>query len=205
MLIQSTIPGVEQLTVIFAGPQGSGKDTQVALLKNYLLHHYTTPVVHFDAGTELRTFAHEGGFTQDHVAASLTRGELQPMFVLAHVMGRFFINWLKGEEHLLISGFPRSEDQLMLFQSAMSFYERKQPILIFLSVPEEVSVARLLKRERSDDTEESIRKRLRWTKEQTLPVIHTFQKNPAYRYIEIDGTTSIEDVHAAVLKQLELI
>ena len=196
---------MESLTVIFAGPQGSGKDTQVALLKNYLTHHDSTPVVHFDAVTELRAFAHEGGYTQDIVEKSLMRGELQPMFVLAHAMSRFFITLLKGNEHLLVSGFPRSDDQMMLFESAISFYKRKQPVLLYLVVPEEVSVERLMKRGRSDDTEESIRKRLHWNQEQTLPVMKAFQKNPLYRYIEIDGTASIEAIHAEILKQLNLV
>jgi adenylate kinase len=195
---------VQQLTVLFAGPQGSGKDTQVELLKKNLEAHDTHKVVHFDAGNALRAFAAKGGYTQDIVKASLARGELQPMFILADVMSEFFINSISGGEHLLISGFPRREDQLMLFRSAMSFYKRENPTLLFLSIPESESIARALKRGRPDDSEESVRKRLKWTHEETLPVVEAFRADPAYTYIEIDGTGTIEETHAKVLSALKL-
>ena len=196
---------VNQLTVIFAGPQGSGKDTQVSLLKTYLeKNDPARPTIHFDAGTALRVFAAHKGYTQEKVDASLKRGELQPMFVLADVMSEFFISNIKGDEHLLVSGFPRREDQQMLFDSAMDFYWCERPTLLFLSLPEEESLRRLLKRGRNDDTEAGIRERLRWTQSQTLPVLEKFRTNPKYRYIEIDGNRTIEDIHADILGKLNL-
>ncbi len=196
---------VNQLTVIIAGPQGSGKDTQVDLLKSYLTEHDPSrPAVHFDAGSALRKFTEEDGYTQDIVKMSLVRGELQPMFVLAHVMSTFFITSMRGNEHLLVSGFPRSEDQLLLFNSAMKFYKRESPVLLYFTLPEKISLERLLKRGRADDTAESIRARLGWTREQTLPVIEEFQKNPAYTYIEIDATPTIEIIHRDILNKLNL-
>jgi len=200
------MPLVNQLTVIVAGPQGSGKDTQVALLKEYLEKHDTArKTVHFDAGAALRAFAARAGYTQKKVEESLRRGELQPMFILADVMSAFFIENMQGNEHLLVSGFPRSEDQHMLFDSAIEFYKREDPTLLFLALPEDVSLARLLKRGRSDDTEESIRNRLRWTHSQTMPVIEKFRQNPKYRYLDVDGNRTIEAIHADIVSKLQLV
>ena len=197
---------MEQLTVIVAGPQGSGKDTQVALLKKFLEENDTSrKTVHFDAGNALRAFADKKGYTQALVKASLDRGELQPMFILADVMSEFFVSSMTGNEHLLVSGFPRSENQLMLFNSAMEFYKRAHPTLLFLSIPESESITRSLRRGRPDDSEESVRNRLRWTHEQTMPVIEGFRKNPQYTYIEVDGTPPIETVHAGIVSKLGLV
>jgi adenylate kinase len=199
------MPSVNPLTVIVAGPQGSGKDTQVALLKEYLeKNDPSRPTVHFDAGTALRAFSEGPGYTQVQVKESLSRGELQPMFILASVMASFLLSSMKGNEHLLVSGFPRSEDQQMLFDSAMNFYKRELPTLLFITLPEQESLARLLKRGRNDDTEEGIRERLRWNHAQTLPVLQKFKEDKAYTYTEVDGNRTREEVHADILAKLGL-
>ncbi len=196
---------MNQLTIVVAGLQGSGKDTQVDLLKKYLKEHDPGKrVVHFDPGSMLRKFTATGGYTQEMVETSMNKGELQPLFMLSYMMSEFFISSMQGDEHLFVTGFPRSLDQLIVFNTAMSFYKREKPTLIFLDVPEEVSVERLLKRGRADDTKESIRKRIHWTHEQTLPVIRAFEADPNYTCFEVDGTPSIEEIHKDIMQKLNL-
>lgn len=196
---------MEQQTIILLGPQGSGKGTQVQLLAQYLEKKDAgRPVYHFSVGELLRQFGSEGGYTEDRVNTSLLRGEMQPGFISSYLVARYFIVNLKGNEHIIIDGYPRSPENLVNFDSAMDFYGRMLPTLVYLNIPDEESVTRLLKRGRSDDTEEGIRKRLAWTKEQFAPTIEHFTNNPKYRFLEVDGLGTIDEVHARILNVLNL-
>ncbi len=196
---------MEQQTVIFLGPQGSGKGTQVELFKRFLQEKDPgRNIVHFEAGKALRAFGEEGGHTPALVNASLRRGELQPMFILAHVMARVFIAQSTGNDHFVVDGFPRTSEQLALFDSAMHFYQQTHPTLLFINISVEAAVRRLMARGRSDDSESSIRTRLSWTREQVMPTIAQFRKDPEYRFIEINGERTIEEVHRDILNNLQL-
>ncbi len=196
---------MELQTIIFLGPQGSGKGTQVELLAQFLeKNDPARPTFHFSVGELLREFGLETGYTEARVHQSLLGGNMQPSFISSYLVARFFIRHLEGKEHLIIDGYPRSPENNVSFDSAMDFYGRKTPTLIYLTLPDEEAVTRLLKRGRNDDTEEGIRKRLAWTKEQFSTTIEHFQNNPAYRFMEVDGLGTIEEVHGRVLTALEL-
>ncbi len=196
---------MNEQTVIFAGLPGSGKDTQLSLLREYLEKHDPgRQVVHFDAGAALRALSKSTGYTQSMTASLLRKGELVPLFLISYVMSDFFVSSMHEDEHLLVSGGPRSEEQMEVFNSALLFYKRVHPIVLFLTVPQGVSEERLLKRARSDDTIEAIRSRVHWTLEQTLPVLEGFKRNPVYTYFEINGTPAPDVVHADILRKLSL-
>jgi adenylate kinase family enzyme len=199
-----TMPNVEQLTVIFLGPQGSGKGTQVDLLTNYLKQHDTRPVVLFSMGTALREFSGHRGYTQDIVSESLARGELQPLFLASALLAEYLVENVKNEEHLIVDGFPREENQIAVFDSAIHFYRRRMPVVFNVMVSDAVATERLTKRGRSDDEAESIKKRLAWSREHTQKVLEWFKHNPAYQYHDIAGERSVEDVHKEIMAALEL-
>lgn len=195
---------MNQLTAIFLGPQGSGKGTQVGLLKDYLAKHDPErPVMHLDMGASLREFGKSGGYTQELVHASLLRGELQPAFLSSYLMAKFFVENLKGDEHLVIDGFPREIVQAEIFDTAMRFYKR-EPFLLLINISDDEAVARLLKRGRADDTEESIRHRLSWSRAQVMPTVEAYRKNPLYRVMDVDGARPVEEVHQDILRKLGL-
>jgi len=196
---------VEQQTAIFWGPQGSGKGTQVTLFKEYLAKNDSErTVVHFDAGAAIRAFCAEPGYTQEQVRKSVEKGELQPDFITTSLMSKMFISAMHGNEHLIIDGFPRTLDQYAIFDSAIRFYSREKPAILYIDISEEESVRRMLKRGRADDTEDSIRRRLAWTKETFSHVVELLRHNSFYRFIEINGEQSIDDVHREILGKLEL-
>lgn len=195
---------IPQITAIFVGPQGSGKGTQAEMLKRYLTENDPTrKTLHFDAGDAIRSFADKGGYTQDIIAGSMKRGDLLPLFVIAHVWSDFFINSYTGTEHVLVDGLPREESQLRLLHSAFKFYKLK-PVVIFVNLSEESSVQRLMARGRSDDTPESIRKRLSWYNQNIQPIISWFHNCPDYTFIEVDGEPTVEEIHQDIVRKLHL-
>ena len=192
-------------TIIFLGPQGSGKGTQVELLKTFLKNaDPARTIAHLEMGAELRKFAGEGGYTQELTQGILDRGEMVPAFLSSHLMSKFLIGNLKGDEHLFVDGFPREPKQAAIFDTAITFYKRPNPTLLFVNISDNEAVVRLLKRGRHDDTEESIRNRLAWSREQVMPTIENYRANPLYRFVEINGEQTPEQVHADVLKALGL-
>src|SRR5581483_6607673 len=184
---------VEQQTIIFLGPQGCGKGTHAELVKKYLeAHDAERPVRYFSAGKQLRAFVEGHSYTADLNRSLIAQGGLLPTFLSVHVFSEQLMREMTGSEHLLIDGFPRTEDQVPVLDSALRFYKRQSPTVIYINISDEEAVARLLKRGRADDTEEGIRERLRWTREHIGPILEWFRANSLYKVFEIDGNKSIE-------------
>ncbi|MDQ5955101.1 MAG: adenylate kinase [Patescibacteria group bacterium] len=195
---------VEQLTVIFLGPQGSGKGTQVQLLKEYLNEKDPGSVLYFTAGTNLRSFAVGEGYTQERIRPLIAGGKLIPTFITTSLFSARLIGGMHGEEHIILDGFPRTVDQTPDLHSAMQFYDRKNIAVLHIGLSDDVARQRLAGRGREDDTKEGIEERLRWSHEEAAAVNEWFKAHPDYRYIEINGDQTIQQVHTDVLKALNL-
>jgi adenylate kinase len=187
---------VQQQTVIFLGPQGCGKGTHAELLIQYLKNSDPgRSILYFSAGKQLRAFVEQKTYTADLNRSLIEQGGLLPTFLSVHVFSEQLMHEMKGNEHLIIDGFPRTEDQVPILDSAMRFYKREKPTIVYINIPDEEAVKRLLKRGRADDTEEGIRERLRWTREHMEPILSWFRNNPMYTLVEIDGDRTIDAVH----------
>lgn len=197
---------MKQATILFLGTQGSGKGTQAQLLKDHLAKQDPErDLIHFEMGKNLRALAAEEGYTARLTNEILSRGELIPFVISTSVFSQYLMEHVKtGTEHLFIDGFPRTLDQTPNIQSAMRFYKRENPTVLYITIPDEVAVERLMKRGREDDTPEGIRERLRWSQEEGAPVCAWFKENPEFRFLEIDGNRTIEEIHADILAQLHL-
>ena len=203
--LSATIASVEEQTLIFLGPQGSGKGTQIQMFEDYIAAQGDVrAVVRFGMGKALREFAQKGSYTAEKTKASMERGELQPLFLASALFAEDLIKNLSGGEHLIVDGFPREENQLAVFDSVLRFYERKNPTVLNIVISDEVAIERLMKRGRSDDELQSIKNRLAWNAEQGYVVNEWFSAHPRYRYIEINGNQSPEAVHQEVLAALKL-
>lgn len=195
---------MNQLTAIFLGPQGSGKGTQVNLLKEYLSKNDSRPLIYFTAGTGLRAFAAGEGYTHEKVRPLIAGGKLMPTFITTALFSNRLIGSMHGNEHLILDGFPRTTDQIPDLNTAMQFYERK-PVVIYISLSDEVAKQRLKMRGREDDTEEGIEERLRWSRDEAAAVNEWFKKDPYYKFVEIHGERSIEEIHADIRKALDIL
>lgn len=193
-------------TIIFIGPQGSGKGTQIDRLDKVLKEKDPTrKVVDIQTGRRFRAMAASGeGYTEKHIQETLNTGILQPLFLSTVLWGDAMRTHLDDECHLLIDGFPRIIDEAKVLESAFAFYHREPVDIINLNTPEEIVRERMKSRAREDDTTESIEERLRWYREQTMPVVEYYRARPNTRVHDIDGTASIDEVHSAILVALGL-
>lgn len=196
---------MEIKTVIFIGPQGSGKGTQIEKLKAVLESRDRRRVVDIQTGRRFRALAAtQETFAEDKIATTLGAGVLQPDFMVTVLWGKAMMDQLDDKSHLLIDGFPRTVGQIPDLANAFSFFERGSVTVINLETPEDVVRARMQSRARADDTEASIEERLRWYREDTLPVVEYYRNQADVTVHDIDGTASIDDVHTQIISALQI-
>lgn len=197
---------MQPYTIIFIGPQGSGKGTQIEKLKTVLeAKDDRRRVVDIQTGRRFRALAAtQETFGEDKIAATMNLGTLQPDFISTVLWGRAMLDQLDNKSHLLIDGFPRTVGQIPDLEDAFKFFERGILHIINLETPESVVRERMYSRARADDTDTSIEERLRWYREDTLPVIVHYQNRPQTNVHMIDGTDSITGVHTQIMAALDL-
>jgi adenylate kinase len=194
-------------TIIFIGPQGSGKGTQIELLTKVLRD--TDPsrrVVDIQTGRRFRALAAKGeGFTERKVNETLDSGILQPLFLSVVLWGDAFHHHVDPDCHVLIDGFPRTVNEAKVLESALPFYKREHLIVINLHAEEEVVRVRMEKRARPDDTPTSIEARLTWYRDETLPVLAYYRERVHTTVVDCDGEKSIHEVHREILTAIGLM
>lgn len=193
-------------TIIFIGPQGSGKGTQIERLKVAMIAaDPMRQVIDIQTGRRFRSLAQkQEGYTEEHVHETLDSGVLQPLFLSVVLWGDAMRERLDPDRHLLIDGFPRTVHEAQVLESALAFYKRNDITVINLETPEEVVRKRMEGRARPDDTPESIEARLKWYREETLPVVDYYRNHEHVKVVDIDGTMNIEEVQAAILQGIGL-
>jgi adenylate kinase family enzyme len=77
-------------------------------------------------------------------------------------------------------------------------------VVIYLNVPQEETVRRLMLRKRFDDTEADIRKRLSWYHTDVEPALNHFRNRDDVVVLDIDGNRSVEDIHTDIVQKLGL-
>lgn len=197
---------MEPTTVIFIGPQGSGKGTQIERLYTVIAEKDPARrVVDIQTGRRFRALAakHET-FAERKISRTLDTGALQPDFLTHILWGQAMLDQLDSKSHLLVDGFPRTVTQAEVLEDALVFFERSNVHVINLDTPEEVVRKRMQGRAREDDTEESIDARLRWYREDTLPVLDYYRVRPDTHVHDLDGTDTIDGVHQQILSALKL-
>jgi adenylate kinase len=181
------------LNIALFGPPGAGKGTQSEfLLKKYNLFYISTGDLlrkemagKTKLGLEAQSIIAAGGLVSDEVIVQLIEKTITEN---------------SGSNGFLFDGFPRTYIQAYILEGLMLKLHTSLNCLISLTVSEEESVRRLMKRGktsgRSDDNEEVIRNRLREYNQKTLPVLQFYRDKGIY--VEVDGTAEIETVHQRI-------
>ncbi|KAH9857747.1 UMP-CMP kinase [Lenzites betulinus] len=182
---------------VLGGP-GAGKGTQCAnLVKDF-------GFCHLSAGDLLRAEQNrEGSEYGELIRKYIREGQIVPMEITIKLLENAMRaelakphereGWEDGRGRFLVDGFPRKMDQALKFDEDVCL----STTVLFFTTTEDEMLKRLLERAktsgREDDNEESIRKRFRVYKEQTMPVIEHYSKEG--KVATIDATATIEDVH----------
>lgn len=197
---------MKAFTIIFVGPQGSGKGTQIEKLDTVIAERDPVRrIVDIQTGRRFRAMAaRQETFAEKKVLTTLDTGILQPDFLTYVLWGEAMLDQLDSKSHLLIDGFPRTVKQADVLDDALDFFERKELHVINLDTPEQIVRERMISRARADDTHESIEARLRWYREDTQPVLDYYRVRPDTHVHDLDGTDTIDGVHQQILKALNL-
>lgn len=186
------MPASGRRLVLF-GPPGSGKGTQAQLLEARTGQH------HLATGDILRAERAQGTALGARVGGYMDRGELVPDEVIIAVMAAH----LQGLERtgFIFDGFPRTVAQARALDSMLTAIGRPLDGVVVLEVPMGVLETRLLGRAeaegRSDDTPETVRKRMRIYQEATAPVLDYYSSR--LPIVRIDGDRPVSEVLSAVL------
>lgn len=177
--------------IILLGPQGSGKGTQAELLAKAL----NIPAISMGELLRQRA-AKEQNDTSERIASRQKAGDLVDDKIALETF-KAHLDTLDANHGYLVDGYPRNIAQ------ANTFLTFDQPThLIILEIPRDESMKRLLKRaeieHRNDDWVEVIEHRLDVYENETRPVLDLFRSLGTL--VEIDGTGTIEEVHAQIMK-----
>lgn len=182
------------LNIVLFGAPGSGKGTQSAkLIDQYGLYHISTGDLlrgHIARGTEI-------GKTADKY---ISQGQLIPDELMIRMLDDVLENDAKGKEGVVFDGFPRTIAQAEALEALLEKRGMESLAVIGLEVPEDELMRRLILRGkdsgRSDDNEETIKKRLKVYHDQTEPLKEYYSK--AGRYIPVNGLGVVEDIYSAI-------
>jgi adenylate kinase len=195
--------GSEAKTLLFFGPSGAGKGTQVQLLREFLQTKSDRGVVYIEMGALLRAMVAEDTYSGKLTKEVIEQGDLMPGFMPVYLTTKHLVENFTGEEHIIADGAVRRPDQATGFDDAMVFYKRENYDIIVLTLSPESIMERLLLRGRNDDTKEAIQNRINWYQAEVEPLLAIFkERGRTIHYI--DGEPLIEVVHQSLLKELNL-
>ncbi len=204
--------------IVFLGPQGSGKGTQARILSDRL----ALPL--FEMGQVIRQRAKLTDRLGQRIKKIHDQGDLigpsdsQTIFE----QGLKLIKPVKG---LIIDGFPRNDFQIELFDRALERYQFNFVGIIVIELSVQESLRRLSSRRqcqncghisrsnqrkcsncqrilivRSDETSQSIKKRLENYLHETVPVIDRLDEKFSLKHV--DGRPDIKSVSQAIWSSL---
>lgn len=188
-------------TFIFIGRSGSGKGTQLELLREYLSTNFSNELIKtIVMGDIFRSFFKEEGYIQKVAhEVSTKEGKFQPNFLTDALFIHKAINVVDEESTLFFDGYPRNIHQLEVIKELLEYIKRKDPVIINIEVARDSVKQRMLSRGRNDDNEKAIESRLNEYDKFIVPMIQAVKQDPFFKYIEVDGEGKIEDIHRDIL------
>lgn len=191
-------------TVIFTGRSGAGKGMQSQHLEKYLAEHSPdTPVLHIETGEYFRKYIKEPGAVWDRARKIIELGNRQPDFLAVWMWTTAFIQNFHGNEHLVFDGAPRALPEAHILDTALPFFDRVNPCVVYLKVSQEWAEERLKGRGRADDLKpDVVARRFAFFEKDVVPVIEHYRNNQGVRFLEINGEQTPEQVFDDVRKGL---
>ena len=186
--------------VIFGAP-GSGKGTQSdKLIEKYGFEHIST-------GDVLRAEIKNGTELGRTAKGYIDQGQLIPDELMISILASVYDAFGKDHAGVIFDGFPRTIPQAEALKAMLAERGHSVAAMIELDVPEEELMKRLIKRGqesgRSDDNEETIRKRLDVYHNQTAPLVEWYEKEGLRRHI--NGFGELDRIFGDICKVIDNI
>ena len=186
--------------VIFGAP-GSGKGTQSdKLIEKYGFEHIST-------GDVLRAEIKNGTELGKTAKSYIDQGQLIPDALMIDILASVYDSFGKEHAGVIFDGFPRTIPQAEALKQMLAERGHSVTAMIELDVPEDELMTRLIKRGkesgRSDDNEETIKKRLDVYHNQTAPLVEWYEKEGLRRHI--DGLGDLERIFADICEVIDNI
>ena len=187
------------LNVVLFGAPGCGKGTQSELLeKRFGLSHVSTGEIirsHIKSQTEL------GLQMQEYIS----RGELAPDSVVIGMI-EDYLAANKGIKGTIFDGFPRTTAQAEAFDKMLESMGDSVDIMIYMEVPEEELVRRILLRGKDsgrahDASEDVIRNRIEIYNQQTAIVADYYRAQG--KYVAVPSLGTIDEVFERIAAEIE--
>lgn len=186
------------MRIVLLGAPGSGKGTQAAILTKDL------QVPHISTGVLLRAAVEAGSELGQKAKAVMDRGEL----VSDDIMLGLIEERLQADDAasgFILDGYPRNLAQAGALDTVLARIDKPLDVAIQIDVDTEQVVARIAKRaqeeDRSDDSEETVRKRMQVYQEQTAPVVGFYADKGLLTRVLGEGT--IEEVNHRIRAVLQ--
>ena len=185
------------MNLLVLGPQGAGKGTQAKRISaEYGVPHIATGDMFraLDESTELgrkvKAIMDAGTLVPDEITVAMIQDRLaQP----------------DAESGFALDGFPRNLAQAEALDEMLASIGRSLDAILFFDVPDSVGLERALKRAeiegRSDDTPDTIAKRLAVYHEQTEPIVEHYRVTG--KLVPLHGDRTIDEVWAEIVSALE--
>lgn len=186
-----------RMNVLLIGPPGSGKGTQGERLAARL------DLDHIASGDLLRDEVAAGTPVGRQAKDYMDRGDLVPDSVIIELVLPRVLAAAAGNGYVL-DGFPRSVEQAKHARSLAERVGASPDVVIYLDVPREELVRRILGRARtegrSDDNEHTVANRLVVFEQATRPLIDYYRERGLLRMIDADcGEDEVTEAIIAAL------
>ncbi|TWT96668.1 adenylate kinase [Botrimarina colliarenosi] len=182
------------MRVVFIGPPGAGKGTQsLRVAKSLGLTHLST-------GDILRKSRDEGQAIGLEAAKYFESGRLAPdELVIQLVEDR--LDDPDCQNGYLFDGFPRTLRQAKALDALLAKRGKPLNAVIEFVIPEAELFVRLSSRGREDDSEETVRERLRLYASSTAPLLGYYEERGVLCRVDALGTP--DEVFGRVVADLE--
>ncbi len=175
------------MNIIILGAPGSGKGTQAEKIAQKF------HLKHISGGESLRKEVDSGTRKGQLIGHIMEKGDLVPFDTISSVIEPELI---AHKQAFILDGSPRDLVQAEYLEKFFLENKITVDLIIFLSVPEEKLINRLLDRAtregREDDTLQSITERFRVFHQNTEPVLDFYKKTA--HFLEINGDRPIEEI-----------
>lgn len=187
------------MRIVLLGAPGSGKGTQAALLVEEL------NLPHISTGELLRSAVKAGTDLGLQAKVVMDRGELvSDQIMLGLIEER--LSRPDVAQGFILDGYPRNIVQAEALDNLLERLEQPVDEALQIDVDVEMVIARIAKRaaeeDRSDDTEETVRKRMDVYAAQTAPVVDYYANKGVLSRVLGEG--SIEEVFQRIKGILQL-